>query len=152
MIALRKGPEHIPGSWLLLALSAALLLFAGFVFTQVVGQSFGLSLVTNALGVGFYALVLVLLGYSRRLLQTLTTIVGCGAILTVLFAAELVLLQPLLGVDVANLIALLIVFWSVFVEGHIMSRAISRHLFAGVALAMAAFTLQYVFQLHAART
>src|SRR5690606_15224370 len=151
VIALRKGPEHIPSSWLLLALAVGALFFATFVAAQVVAQSFTLSVAADALGLGLYGFVLVAAGHARRVLATVTTLIGCGAILMLAFAVELVLFEPLLGENPALLIGLLIHFWSVFVEGHIMSRALSRHLFAGVAVAIAAFTVRYAFQLHLAR-
>lgn len=114
-------------------------------------QDFRLSLLTNGLGVGFYAAVLIISGYSHRLLQTLTTVLGCGAILTMLFVAEFVFLRPVLGADFAGVIAALIIFWSVPVEGHIIARAIDKHWFMGIGIAIAAFILQFAFQSYAAR-
>lgn len=152
VIALRKGPEHIPHSWLLLALTLLSLLFAFFCVTALGDRNYALSLFTSALGIGFYAVVVIIAGYYRRLVQTLTTVMGCGAILTMLFVAVFVLLRPLLGQELSDLVALLILFWSVFVDGHIMARAMGRHLFAGVAVAIVAFALQYVFQLSTMRT
>lgn len=114
-------------------------------------QDFRLSLLTNGLGIGFYAAVLVITGYARRLLQTLTTVLGCGAILTMLFVAEFVFLRPVLGADFAGVIAALIIFWSVPVEGHIIARAIDKHWFTGIAIAVAAFVLQFAFQSYATR-
>lgn len=114
-------------------------------------QDYVLGLLTNALGIAFYGLILVVTGYPRRMLQTLTTVIGCGAILTILFVAEFVLFRPLLGAEFAGVIATLIIFWSVPVEGHIISRAIEKHWFAGIAIAIAAFVLQFAFQSLAAR-
>jgi hypothetical protein len=151
VIALKKGPEHVPASRLLLAISTAFLLLALFVATRMVGQAFGVNLAIEALGLGLYVLVLVVTGYSRRLVPVLTTLLGCSGVLTLALGVELVSFASLLGQDPALLIGILIRFWSVFVEGHIMSRAMSRHLFAGVAVAIAAFTLRYAFQLQATR-
>lgn len=114
-------------------------------------QDYVLGLLTNALGIAFYGLILVVTGYPRRMLQTLTTVIGCGAILTILFVVEFVLFRPLLGAEFAGVIATLIIFWSVPVEGHIISRAIEKHWFAGIAIAIAAFVLQFAFQSLAAR-
>jgi hypothetical protein len=114
-------------------------------------QDYVLGLLTNALGIAFYGLILVVTGYPRRMLQTLTTVIGCGAILTILFVAEFVLFRPLLGAEFAGVIATLIIFWSVPVEGHIISRAIEKHWFAGITIAIAAFVLQFAFQSLAAR-
>jgi hypothetical protein len=63
-----------------------------------------------------------------------------------LFVAEYVLLRPFLGARIAGIIATLIIFWSVPVEGHIISRAIGQHWFVGIAIAIAAFVLQIGIQ------
>jgi hypothetical protein len=156
IIALRKGPEQIPRSWLLLALAIASMLVASFCALVLIDppgeQDFSVSLLTNAVGVGFYAAVLVITGYSRRMLQTLTTVLGCGAILTMLIIAEYVFLRPILGAGFASVIATLTIFWSVSVEGHIIARAISRHWFFGIAIAIAAFALQFAFQAYAVQS
>ena len=150
IIALRKGPEQIPRSWLLFVLAIAAMLLAFFcalvLIEPMAEQDVRLNLLTNALGIGFYAAVLAVTGYARRMLQTLTTVLGCGAILTMLFVAEYVFLGPFLGAEVAGVIATLIIFWSVPVEGHIIARAIDKPWFLGIAIAIAAFVLQYAFQ------
>lgn len=132
------------------------MLFAGFCAMLLIEnpeqRDYGSSLFVTALGVSFYVLVLLVTGHSRRMLQTMTAILGCGAILTLLVFLETVLLRPLLGNTVAGLLALLIIFWSVPVEGHIIARAIDRHWYIGIALAVAAFALQLAFQVHATRS
>jgi hypothetical protein len=45
---------------------------------------------------------------------------------------------------VTGLVANLILLWSVPVEGHIIARAISRHWYIGVLIAIAVFVLQYI--------
>lgn len=109
-------------------------------------QDYVLTLLTNLVGVVFYAAVLFVTGHSRRTLQSVTAVIGCGAILTILFVAEFVLFRPFLGAGIAGIVAALIIFWSVPVEGHIISRAIDRHWFVGIAIAIAAFILQFGFQ------
>ncbi len=149
IIALRKGPEQVPHSWLLLALAVVAMLVASFcalvLIERTVELDFRVSLLTIGAGVGFYAAVLVVTGYSRRVLQTLTAVLGCGAILTMLVVVEYVFLRPLLGTDLAGVIGTLISFWSVPVEGHIIARAIDKHWFAGIAIAIAAYALQLAF-------
>lgn len=124
--------------------------FCGMLLSENPGQrSYGLSLAISAAGVAWYVLILLVTGHSRRMLQALTTIIGCGAILTMLIILESLLLRPMLGRDVANLLGLLIIFWSVPVEGHIIARAIDRHWYIGIAIAVVAFALQYALQVHA---
>ncbi|HEX2140306.1 MAG TPA: hypothetical protein VHG33_11410 [Woeseiaceae bacterium] len=133
--------------FVLAIMSMLLASFSAMVLIDSVAErDYASSLLTNALWIGFYAAVLTVTGYSRRMLQTLTTVLGCGAILTLLFVAEFVFLRPILGAEFAGVIAALIIFWSVPVEGHIIARAIDRHWFTGIAIAVAAFVLQVAFQ------
>jgi hypothetical protein len=102
--------------------------------------------VSSLLAICFYAAVLLVSGHSRRSLPTLSAIIGCSSLLTLVFVTEYVLFTPFLGVRIAGIIATLIVFWSVPVEGHIIARAIGQHWFVGIAIAIAAFILQLGFQ------
>jgi peptidoglycan/LPS O-acetylase OafA/YrhL len=150
IIALRKGPEHVPDSWLLLVLAIAMMVFALFSAAALIEalavQNYWLTFATNMFGLMFYGVVLFVFGFSRRIVRALTCILGCGAILTVLFVAEYVLFRPVLGAGAAGTIATVIVLWSVPVEGHIVSRSIQQHWLVGVAIAVAAFILQLGFQ------
>ena len=147
---MRKGPEHVPNSWLLFVLSLLMMVFASLsaatLIEALAEQDFRLTFATSMLGLTFYGAVLFVFGYSRRIVRALTCVIGCGAILTMLFVAEFVLFSPFLGPEIAGTVAALIALWSVPVEGHIISRAIQRHWLAGVAIAVAAFILQLGFQ------
>lgn len=147
---MRKGPEHVPNSWLLFVLSLLMMVFASLsaatLIEALAEQDFRLTFATTMLGLTFYGAVLFVFGYSRRIVRALTCVIGCGAILTMLFVAEFVLFSPFLGPEIAGTVAALIALWSVPVEGHIISRAIQRHWLAGVAIAVAAFILQLGFQ------
>jgi peptidoglycan/LPS O-acetylase OafA/YrhL len=150
IIALRKGPEHVPDSWLLLALSSAMMIAASFaasvLIDELAQQDFRLTFATVIFGLMFYGAVLFVSGHSRRIVRALTCVLGCGAVLTVLFVAEFVLFRPIVGPGAAGTVAALIALWSIPVEGHIISRAIQQHWFIGVAIAVAAFILQLGFQ------
>jgi hypothetical protein len=78
------------------------------------------------------------------LLQTIAAILGCGALISFAFVAEYVLFLPFLGEVPTGLIANLILLWSVPVEGHIIARAIERHWYIGILIAIGVFVLQYV--------
>lgn len=150
MIFLRKGPDAIPASWLVLSLSLLLLVVSSWsavvLIDGVRSQNGIMTYAGYALGIAFYGAVIYVAGFPRRLLQTLSAIIACGAIITFLFVAEFMLMRPLLGQDIAGLLATLIIFWSVPVEGHLISRAIQQHWFVGITIAMAAFILQLGFQ------
>jgi hypothetical protein len=86
----------------------------------------------------------IVAGYSNRVLQTLSAILGCGALIAFAFVAEYVLFRPFLGQTITGIVAQLILLWSVPVEGHIIARAISRHWYIGIVIAIIVFILQYV--------
>jgi hypothetical protein len=147
---LRKGPEHVPGSWLVLLLAVGLMVLSVFCANVLIpstgNQDYFVIYASSSVGLLIYSGVLFVTGYGRRLLPVLSAIIACGSILTLLFVAEYVLLQPFLGVRIASILATLIIFWSVPVEGHIIARAIQQHWFAGIAIAMVVFIMQVAFQ------
>ena len=108
------------------------------------GESVLLSFVTSLLGYVFYGSVLMISGFLNRLGQTISSIMACGSILTILMVFAYVMLSPFLGGRIAALVATLILFWSVPVKGHIIARAINRHWYLGIAISMAIFILQFV--------
>jgi hypothetical protein len=50
-----------------------------------------------------------------------------------------------LGAAVAQIAVYLLLFWSIYVKGHIVSRAINRDWYVGLVIAIAVFLLQYAF-------
>ena len=147
IILLRKGPQDVPNSLVVMLLSFGMLLLATFssagVSKPAGGESVLLSFLTSLLGYVFYGSVLVVAGFLNRLGQTISSIMACGSILTVLMVFAYVMLSPFLGARIAALVATLILFWSVPVKGHIIARAIDRHWYLGIAISMAIFVLQY---------
>lgn len=147
---LRKGPEQIPDSWLVLFVSLLLMLFASFVATTLLepleDDSNLLIVATNVVGVGIYAAVLFATGFIRRFVPIVSAVIACGSILSLLFVAAYVMLSPFLGADFAVVIATLIIIWSVPVEGHIIAKGIERHWYVGIVIAMIVFSVQYAFQ------
>jgi len=149
IITIRKGPDAIPYSWLLLNVATAmwfLPLLALVAVVQDFGRSSVVVLVASwALSLACYAAVIMLAGYRHRLLQSLTAIIGCGAIIFLAQVTSLVLLSLLLGAVFAQLAVYLLLFWSIYVKGHIISRAINRDWYVGLVIAIAVFLLQYAF-------
>jgi hypothetical protein len=148
IVLLRKGPEDIPRSWFLLILIVALWLFSSLAAVALIEQfdetDFFLGLFNGAIGVACYAAFVVVSGWPARLLQTISAILGCGALISLAFVAEYVLFMPFLGEVATGLISNLILLWSVPVEGHIIARAMERHWYVGILIAIAVFVLQYV--------
>jgi hypothetical protein len=76
--------------------------------------------------------------------QTLTAIIGCGALLLLAHVTESVLLRPFVGDRFTDLASGLTLLWSIPVEGHIIARAIDRHWYIGILIAIGVFFLQAV--------
>jgi hypothetical protein len=146
IIFLRKGPDSVPHSTLLATLIAGLWLATSYAVHEIFKQdetgSFARSLVISAIAIAVYAAILVFAKRTGRILQTFTAILGCGALISLTAAFGILFLTGLVGELWAALFALLILVWSVPVEGHIIARAIDRHLTEGILIAAAVFALQ----------
>lgn len=150
IIALRKGPDSVPASWLVLAIALVLMGLSSCASVVMIDvdreRSYPLMLLAYALGILFYSAVVLLSGRAKRLLQAISSIVACGSIITLFVVVVFVAGTPLLGREGAAAAATLVLFWSVPVEGHIIARAIGQHWFVGIAIAMTAFVLQYALR------
>jgi hypothetical protein len=145
---LRKGPDSIPASTILLLIVVGLWLFSSLAILSLIEQyderDFIIGLYTALAGVVAYTGILVLAGHASRAMQTITAILGCGALISLVFVAEFVLFTPVVGPRVSGIVAQLILLWSVPVEGHIIARALNRHWYLGIVIAVGVFVLQYV--------
>lgn len=152
IIRLRKGPDAIPHSPLLLVMAVALWLIAGQAMTAMTGEldqhDFLIGTLTGAVGLACYAGLVVLAGKAPRLLQTMTAVLACGAVLSFLYIAGDVFLSPFLSENLTNTVITLILLWSVPVEGHIIARALDRHWYVGIVAATLVLVLQlYLYAL-----
>ena len=149
IVLMRKGPEAIPRSWLLLIMSLGLWLFSslsGLALIERIDETdFFHGLLSGLAAIVCYAAVIVLIGHSTRLMPTVTALIGCGALIFLASVAVFVLSTPFVGERLTGLIASLISLWSVPVEGHIIARAISRHWYIGILIAIAVFALQLLY-------
>ncbi|MDX1517724.1 MAG: hypothetical protein R3288_12845 [Woeseiaceae bacterium] len=149
IVLLKRGPDEVPYSWLVLNACVALWLAALFATTIMLGnfdmRDAVVAIGSAALGVGCYSVVLVATGFSARFVQTVSALVGTGALISFAMLAVLVLMTPFVGRNIANLAAFLLLVWSVPVKGHIIARAINWHWYAGIAVALAVFMLQLTF-------
>ncbi len=146
IIRLRKGPDAIPHSTLLLVIITAMWVIAGAVMTLMTAEldqkDFVIGTLTGIAGLLVYAAIVVLSGKRARLMQAIMAFLGCGALLSLLFVAGNVFLTPLLSKNISSLIMTLVLLWTVPVEGHIISRTIERHWYIGVGIAVAVFAFQ----------
>jgi hypothetical protein len=143
---LRKGPEALPHSWLIFYASAAMW-FAGLLAMVLVVPSltFG-DIVVDVVGwlssVLMFAVIIVGSGHSKRLVQSLSAIVGSGA---VVLAAQVLAAGILLRVtdtSTAALVVELLLFWSVFVKGNIIARTIEVHWGLGLAISVIVYVMR----------
>ena len=110
-------------------------------------NNIALSLTTATIGYVCYTVVLVSARQLERFVPTISSIMACGSILSLLVIFAVVMLEPFVGQALASIVATLILFWSVPVKGHIIARAIQRHWYVGIVIAMTIFLLQYVIYL-----
>lgn len=136
----------MPDSALVLYVAVALFVFAMLLSEAVVESTgSGVVLVSVFVSVGGYVLywiVLLATGYTHRFIPTVSCIMGCGSILTIMMVAVFLILRPIAGEQTAALIAWLVLIWSVPVKGHIIARAIEQHWYAGIAIALTIYIAQ----------
>ena len=148
IILLRKGPEHVPNSTVVLWVSFGLLVIATLMSAVLVpssgSDSVVLSFISSLVGYALYWVVLVVSGFGQRFVQTISSIMACGSILTILMVVAAVIAAPVFGGAMAGVVVWLILFWSVPVKGHIIARAIERHWYTGIAIALTIFIMQYL--------
>lgn len=152
IIRLRRGPDAIPYSWLLCLLALTLWLFAGLAFMLLsdgVGdEEYLVGTLTGVVALACYAAIIVTTGHTPRLLQTVTAILGCSAVLNFIVIAANVFLDPYLGESLVITFVRVVILWSIAVEGHILAKSIDRPLFIGIVAALAVFILQlYLYSL-----
>jgi hypothetical protein len=151
VILLRKGPEDIPNSLLLLAMAVALVILSRLLLHVMIETDYAadlaLDFAAELIRVGSYVAILFVSGYISRVAQTMTAIIGCTAIMVLLFVAVFMLSRPFVGYEMAGAIAWFVAPWMILVEGHIIARAIQRHWFTGIAIAVVIFILQLSFYL-----
>ncbi len=146
---LRRGPEEIPKSALLLAMAVGASIVVHFLFYALVEREYGTDLLlefaTELVKIAAYAIVLLLFGLISRIMQTMTAIITCNAIVGLLLTAILMLSRPFTNYELDAALAWLVTFWLILVEGHIISRAIQLHRVTGIAIAVVIFILQLGF-------
>jgi len=136
----------VPDSLSVLAFAIGLLLFSFFCSATLMpatgNDDLGVSFLTAIMSYVVFWLVLVSTGYSNRLLPTISSIMACGSLLSIAHVVAFVLLTPFLSVDMTTIIVWLILIWSIPVKGHIIAKAIGRHWYVGIAIAMIIFLMR----------
>lgn len=140
----RRGPQDLPASGLLLALTVAAYLAVSVVQLAMFDESvanwlFYLVLDPLLLG-GWTWLVLRILGHRARLLQTASAVFGANAVLGFLLYLPLQVLGTAVGAgqdsSLAQAIAWLQVITFALVTGRILKLATDTNLFTGIMLSV----------------
>lgn len=147
----RRGPEDLPDSQFLLCLCLAAYVLAQVPVVAVLygwtGAAMAAVLADAALLALFFWVMLKLTRRMGRYRRTLTALLGTGALLA-LAQAPLVFFSKLASstgqAPVGPTVGLLVVlFWSIIVQAHIASRALSSNFGVGLAVALVYFVLSY---------
>ena len=147
---LRKGPQDLPTSAILLKLALGLYLLISLIqllmFSQLV-PALILALLDIALLIGLTYGVLQFFGHGARFVQTLSALAGVGVIIQVLALPIAFSLQrEQLEQNATALPVLLwlgLLIWSIVIMGHILQQALSTSRAAGVSLALAYIFLSW---------
>ncbi len=95
IILLRKGPEDLPASVVLLAFAVVLWCvtfgLAYAVFEWLDSTRLVIAAAASLLAIGAYQFLLLITGRSARTLQTQTALIGCGSVISLVYIALLVL-------------------------------------------------------------
>lgn len=146
IVLLQKGPDALPRAPVILVLCVALWalssVFAMISVDDASGASFLLGLLISFVGLIIYALLINAVGKGERIMQSLSAIIGCGAIISFIVLLFEALLPLLFDEQQVNSLLTLILLWSVPVEGHIIARAIDRFWYVGLVAASTVFIVQ----------
>ena len=144
----RIGPQNLPTSLLLLSI-----VLAGYTASEVVGfmvyrpshEALLAGLLGTVLLTGLTISVLCIQRHQTRLIQTLTALFGA---LTVLNVLELPLTSWLLSAHTSGtaegaplLLLMMLIGWSLTVQGNILRHALSTPLFMGLMISMFFFAI-----------
>lgn len=149
-IALRRlGPEDLPDSSFLLGLTLAAyvllqvpLAWVAYGPANVIVTTIGISAL---LLIGFLWALLRLTGFRARFRQTLTALLGTSALLSFLSIPFSLWREATLDMQSTSALPSIFIFglmlWSLAIDGHILSRALSRPFAIGLLIAIAYFFL-----------
>jgi hypothetical protein len=149
----RRGPEDLPDSRFLLALALGAYLLCQVPVAVIM---YGWTAVTAALLAAdalllavYFWIVLQLAGHAGRYRQTLTALAGTGALLALLQAPLVWLMQSMRGPQAdapwpLTLALLLLLVWTVLVQSHVATRALERGPAVGLGVALLFVMLSFV--------
>ncbi len=140
----RRGPQDLPASWLLLALTMAAYVAVSVVqlalFDESLANWFFYVVLDPLLLLGWAWLILRILGRGARLPQTASALFGANAVIGFFVYLPLQVLGNVIGVGqasgLAQAVAWLQVIIFALVTGRILKLATDTNLFTGIMLAI----------------
>lgn len=147
---LRKGPQDLPASGLLLGIAVCAHVLMSILLSVVTLNAWQAVLA----GLTDTLLVLILTGtllyahrQKTRIVQTLTAMTGTGAIITLVAIPVFSWLYSLQssgsGSPLAGLLVLALIAWSLGISGHILRHALSIPYFLGIFIAFVFFWISH---------
>ncbi|NOX09072.1 MAG: hypothetical protein GXP22_06235 [Gammaproteobacteria bacterium] len=139
---LRIGPQNIPFSHTLLLLALCAYVLSNIAISLVsvgIAQAVMVSFIDALLLTLFLRLTLYIRGASARFIQTLTALMGVGALVGLLVLPLIQVmtrsqLDELPPPPVVLLLWVFLVLWSLVIMGHILRHALSLKLSTGIAV------------------
>jgi len=147
IIFLQKGPEDIPHSSALLIIVASIWLLVDAVDAVAIetyrgSALFFVDLILVFVALVLYAAVISAFGKRKRMMQFITTILGCSIIFTVVLLGGRLVFPLFLTEKEVSYAVQMIWFWSIPVEGHIIARTVERRWFLGFLIAFTVLVAQ----------
>ena len=139
---LRRGPQDVPASPVLLTVTVAVYFVINVAVTAILPPDDGPVVARSLLDVAFmlvwYFLLLKVVGKSERILQTTTAVFGFQAVLSPVLVASGWLIrrfqQDAVWQVPASLIGLALLIWYIAANGHVVKAALEWSSTASVAL------------------
>jgi hypothetical protein len=146
----RRGPRDVPASVALLGVVAAAYVFISVLQSRLVYGPDGALLrgvADLALTAAVFGIALAVVRRTHRFVQTLTAVLGAGALLAVPMILLLLLGRQFENVPslkfLVSLASLPLLVWYLFVIAHIVRQALDTPLFTGMAVALTYFVVSY---------
>jgi hypothetical protein len=146
IIFLRKGPNAIPHSTVLLVVVTAIWFLVGIVGVVIIesysGAGLFVDLILMIVALGIYATIVNAFGHRQRLLPCITAFLGCSAVISVVLFGSRIVLPLVLTDSETDWMVQIMWLWSIPVEGHIIARSIDRQWVIGFLIAVAVLFAQ----------
>ena len=145
ILAHREGPEDLPASQFLLGLVIACHLVVSAMVVSVSNggdvRVYAMPLIGTVAQFAFFAMLLSVMGFRSRILQTLIAVFGTDVLLNgIVVPMALASGTPDAPSPLAPLLSLamiVVMLWSLAVKGHILQRAVGLPYFVGVIISLA---------------